>query len=82
MENSRDRCSASSTMRRSRKRIRSTTWRTVCPAPIIRPDHACTECHPAGGDGGGDLQAINTVIDRTVMSWGLPERIKRLALPV
>jgi hypothetical protein len=31
---------------------------------------------------GGDLQAINTVIDRTVMSWGLPERIKRLALPV
>ena len=29
-----------------------------------------------------DLDAINTVIERAVMGWDLPERVKRLALPL
>ncbi|MEJ2061576.1 MAG: GNAT family N-acetyltransferase [Gammaproteobacteria bacterium] len=29
-----------------------------------------------------DLDALNTVIERAVMSWDLPERVKRLSLPV
>lgn len=29
-----------------------------------------------------DLQDINTVIEAAIMNWHLPERIKRLALPV
>jgi predicted N-acetyltransferase YhbS len=28
-----------------------------------------------------DLAAINTVIERAVMTWQLPERVKRLAMP-
>jgi predicted N-acetyltransferase YhbS len=28
-----------------------------------------------------DLDAINTVIERAVMTWNLPERVKRLTLP-
>lgn len=30
----------------------------------------------------GDLDRINALIDRAVMTWALPERVKRLALPV
>ena len=30
----------------------------------------------------GDLDQINAVIGRAVMTWALPERVKRLALPV
>jgi GNAT superfamily N-acetyltransferase len=30
----------------------------------------------------GDLDQINTLIGRAVMTWALPERVKRLALPV
>ena len=33
---------------------------------------------PANED---DLDAINGVIEAAVMSWQLPERVKRLALP-
>jgi N-acetylglutamate synthase-like GNAT family acetyltransferase len=33
---------------------------------------------PANAD---DLDAINQVISRTVMTWNLPERVKRLSLP-
>ena len=29
-----------------------------------------------------DLEAINAVIEAAIMNWDLPERIKRLALPV
>ncbi|HKJ09674.1 MAG TPA: GNAT family N-acetyltransferase [Gammaproteobacteria bacterium] len=29
-----------------------------------------------------DLEAINRVVERAVMSWDLPERVKRLSLPV
>jgi predicted N-acetyltransferase YhbS len=28
-----------------------------------------------------DLDAVNTVIERAVMTWNLPERVKRLTLP-
>lgn len=28
-----------------------------------------------------DLRAVNAVIERAVMTWNLPERVKRLALP-
>jgi GNAT superfamily N-acetyltransferase len=30
----------------------------------------------------GDLPAVNAVVERAIMSWNLPERVKRLALPV
>lgn len=36
------------------------------------------ELRPANRD---DLAAINTVIERAVQTWNLPERVKRLALP-
>lgn len=39
------------------------------PAPHIRSGQAI------------DLPAINGVVERAVMSWRLPERVKRLALP-
>jgi len=29
-----------------------------------------------------DLEALNAVVERAVLSWGLPERVKRLSLPV
>lgn len=38
-------------------------------APQIRPAHAA------------DLAAINCIVERAVMTWKLPERVKRLALP-
>jgi hypothetical protein len=28
-----------------------------------------------------DLDAVNAVIERAVMTWQLPERVKRLAMP-
>lgn len=31
---------------------------------------------------GEDLDAINGVVERALMSWELPERVKRLSLPV
>lgn len=33
---------------------------------------------PAGAD---DLDGVNAVIERAVMTWDLPERVKRLTLP-
>lgn len=30
----------------------------------------------------GDLDAVNAVIERAVMTWDLPERVKRLSLPL
>ena len=30
----------------------------------------------------GDLDQINALVGRTVMTWSLPERVKRLALPI
>ena len=39
------------------------------PTPILRPG------------GVADLPAANAVIERAVMTWDLPERVKRLALP-
>ncbi len=30
---------------------------------------------------GGDLDPVNVVIERAVMTWKLPERVKRLAMP-
>jgi GNAT superfamily N-acetyltransferase len=30
----------------------------------------------------GDLDRVNALIDRAVMNWALPERVKRLALPL
>jgi len=49
--------------------------------------------HPVDGDDGvasvrirmatvADLEAINGVVERALMSWDLPERVKRLSLPV
>lgn len=29
-----------------------------------------------------DLPAINDIVERAVMTWGLPERVKRLSLPL
>lgn len=37
------------------------------------------EIRPAGES---DLPGINAVIERAVMTWDLPERVKRLSLPV
>ncbi|GAB6039601.1 hypothetical protein [Endothiovibrio diazotrophicus] len=31
--------------------------------------------------GPADLEAINRVVEGAVMSWQLPERVKRLSLP-
>ena len=47
------------------------------PLPANAPQSA--ELRTAGAH---DLEAINTVIDRAVMGWDLPERVKRLALPL
>ncbi len=30
----------------------------------------------------GDLEAVNAVIERAVMTWDLPDRVKRLSLPL
>ncbi len=30
----------------------------------------------------GDLDAVNTLIERAVMGWSLPDRVKRLSLPL
>ncbi len=38
-------------------------------SPRLRPAHAA------------DLGAVNALIERAVMTWQLPERVKRLALP-
>lgn len=41
----------------------------AAPAPLLRP------ASPA------DLGEISALIERAVMTWRLPERVKRLALP-
>ena len=48
------------------------------PGPAPRDTSLRLQLRPAAA---GDLDAINAVIERAVMTWKLPERVKRLALP-
>lgn len=47
------------------------------PAVFVKPPMAAVRLRPAQAV---DLAALNAVIERAVMSWNLPERVKRLSL--
>ena len=48
------------------------------PAVFMNPPMAAVRLRPARAD---DLAALNGIIERAVMTWNLPERVKRLSLP-
>lgn len=51
--------------------------RTISPVTVSLPMIEPINLRPATGQ---DLKAVNAVIERAVMSWSLPERVKRLSL--
>lgn len=48
----------------------------LAAAVFARPDFALRRARP------GDLSTVNALIGRAIGSWGLPERVKRIGLPL